>query len=236
LIELFGDRGTILGSPELRPERGPSGDFGAVWAPAKALGEIDHILVESDVFATRAHDTIALVSTAGFVARALNVADSQTYGAELVASARFARTVSLTANYTRLITQQISPEVSFDGKALPRQPDHAIYARADIVQRAFDRRASVWIDGSWQSISYLDQANLQRVPARALVGTGARVELIAGVAIAVAVENLADVRVEHLPLDPPPRPDLTQMPTALADVAGFPLPGRSYYVSLDWSH
>ena len=44
------------------------------------------------------------------------------------------------------------------------------------------------------------------------------------------------MRIQYLPLDPPPRPDLTQTPTALADVAGFPLPGRTFYLSLDWSH
>jgi len=45
-----------------------------------------------------------------------------------------------------------------------------------------------------------------------------------------------DERVQYLPLVPAPRPDLTETPTALADVAGFPLPGRSLFVSLDWSH
>jgi len=36
LVEVFGDRGYIVGSPSLKPERGPSGDLGAVWAPAEA--------------------------------------------------------------------------------------------------------------------------------------------------------------------------------------------------------
>src|SRR5207247_2634121 len=37
LIELFGDRGTIVGTPALLPERGPSADAGVVYAPARAL-------------------------------------------------------------------------------------------------------------------------------------------------------------------------------------------------------
>ena len=85
-------------------------------------------------------------------------------------------------------------------------------------------------------MTYLDQANLMTVPSRALVGAGVRVELGGGLAAAVAVENATDERIQHLPLDPPPRPDLTETPTALADLAGFPLPGRTLYVSLDWSH
>lgn len=236
LIELFGNRGTIIGSPELLPERGPSADVGVVWAPSRALGVVDRVLVEASAFGTRAHDTIAFVSSVGYVARALNVANSQSYGGELVASARVARRLSLTANYTRLVTQQLTDDASFANKALPRQPGHAVYARADVVECVLGRRVSAWLDGSYQSSTYLDQANLMTVPARLLAGTGARVEIGGGAAVSLAVENLADARIEHLPLDPPPRPDLTSTPTALADVAGFPLPGRTFYVSFDWSY
>lgn len=236
LVELFGNRGTVVGSPELRPERGPSTDIGVVWAPAKALGAVDRILVEASAFGTRSRDTIAFVSSVGYVARAMNVAASQTYGGEVAASARFARTVSVTANYTRLVTQQLSEEVSFANKALPRQPAHAVYARVDAMRRVLGRRTAAWVDGSWQSTTYLDQANLMTIPARTLAGAGARVEVAAGVSAALTVENMFDVRVQHLPLDPAPRPDLTQTPMALADVAGFPLPGRTVYLSLDWSY
>ncbi|HEY5927951.1 MAG TPA: TonB-dependent receptor [Kofleriaceae bacterium] len=236
LIELFGNRGSIIGSPELLPERGPSTDVGVVWAPSEALGPIDRILVEASAFGTRARDTIAFVSSVGFVARAMNVANSQSYGGELVASARLARTVSVTANYTRLVTQQLTEEVSFANKALPRQPGHAVYARVDVVRRVLARNASLWLDGSFQSRTFLDQANLMTVPGRALAGAGMRVEIAGGLAAALAVENLTDARIQFLPLDPPPRPDLTETKAALADLAGFPLPGRTFYVSLDWSH
>ncbi|HEU4615810.1 MAG TPA: hypothetical protein VFS15_27125, partial [Kofleriaceae bacterium] len=81
-----------------------------------------------------------------------------------------------------------------------------------------------------------DQANFATIPARALAGAGARVELASGLGVSLAVENLTDTRIEYTPLDPPPRPDLTETPTALVDVGGYPLPGRTFYVSLDWSH
>ena len=53
---------------------------------------------------------------------------------------------------------------------------------------------------------------------------------------AEAVENLADALITYLPLDPPPSPQLTETPTPLVDVAGFPLPVRSFYLSLDWTY
>lgn len=236
LVELFGNRGTIIGSPELRPERGPSTDVGVVWAPAKALGSVDRILVEASAFGTRSRNTIAFVTSVGYVARALNVANSQTYGGELVASTRLARAVSLTVNYTRLVTQQLTEEASFANKALPREPGHAVYARVDGQHRIAGHRAELWLDTSWQSQTYLDQANLVEIPARTLVGTGARVEVAGGVNASLVVENALDVRLQHLPLDPPPRPDLTSTTMPLADIAGFPLPGRTVYLTLDWSY
>jgi vitamin B12 transporter len=236
LTEVFGDRGYILGSPDLRPERGPSGDLGGAWAPAKPIGDFDRIFVEADAFMHRAHDTIALITSAGFVARATNIGDTQAYGAELVASARYARTLSVTANYTRLVTEQLAGDPSVNGKPVPREPGHALNARADVTRRVLGHLAAVWLEASWQATSFLDPASLGRVPGRVLVGAGARVEIAGGLALAVSVENLGDLRITHLPLDPPPSPSLTEAPTALTDVAGFPLPGRSFYLTLDWTY
>jgi iron complex outermembrane receptor protein len=232
LLELFGDRGYILGAPDLKPERGPSCDVGGVWAPARSRGVLDRILVEADVFATRARDTIAFITTAGFVARAQNIGQTETYGAELVASARVARTLSLTASYTRLDTEQISDDVNLAGKPIPRDPGHALYARADLVRPRF----ALWLDAGYQSESALDPAGLGSVPARTLVGAGATVPIAAGFAISLSFDNLLDARITDLPLVPPPSPTFTTSPTPLSDVAGFPLPGRSFYLTLQWSH
>ncbi len=40
-IELFGDRGFLLGTPTLKPEQGPSAEFGAVWRTAHAHRRVD---------------------------------------------------------------------------------------------------------------------------------------------------------------------------------------------------
>jgi outer membrane cobalamin receptor len=236
LIELFGNRGAVVGSPELRAERGASTDVGVVWAPAAPLGAVDRILVEASAFGTRSKDRIAFEPSIGAVTRAMNVANSQSYGGELVASARVARTLSLTANYTRLVAQQLSDDPNFANKAIQREPAHAVYARADLTRQLMGRRGSLWLDTQYQSATYLDQANLRLVPSRLLVGAGARAEVYAGLAASITVENVTDSRIQYMPLARSPRPDLTETPRALEDVAGFPLPGRTLFVSLDWSH
>jgi iron complex outermembrane receptor protein len=237
LLELFGDRGMIVGAPDLLPERGPSADLGVVWAPAREVptdvGPIDRILVEAAAFAARPRDTIALISTAGFVARAENVGATSRRGAELVLAARFSRTLSLTASYTRLATAQQTIDPSLRGKPLPRTPGHLGYGRAELARRLAGRLASLWSDVAVQSTATLDAAGFRRVPARALVGAGARLELTFGLAAAFAVANLGGTRVVTIP---PERPIDPPVRTALADLAGYPLPGRSFYLSLDWTH
>lgn len=71
------------------------------------------------------------------------------------------------------------------------------------------------------------------MPARTLVGAGAKLDVTAALALGVEVKNLLDRRVEQVPLDPPPRPDLTSVPRAISDLVGFPLPGRAIYVRAD---
>ena len=95
------------------------------------------------------------------------------------------------------------------------------------------RATTVWIDTAAQSTSYLDRANFARVPGRVLIGAGARVEVIPKLGLAFSVDNLANTRVVELP---PDRPIDEPLRIPLSDVAGFPLPGRSFYLALDWTH
>jgi iron complex outermembrane receptor protein len=235
-VELFGDRGFIVGAPGLRPETGVTGDAGVVWAPARRFANVDRIVVEAAAFASAPADTIALVTTAGGIARARNTGDARILGLELAAAARLDRTLSVTASYTLLDAVQQTDEPSFAGKRLPRQPMHALYARADFAAPVLGRLAIVWTDVEWQSTTYLDQANLLASPGRVLAGAGVKAELGAGVLVGFEVKNFTDRKLVSRTLDPPPRPDLATVPMALSDVAGFPLPGRAFYVTAEWTH
>ena len=234
LLELYGDRGFYVGSPDLRAERGPSLDAGVVLAPDRRLGAVDRILVETAAFASWPRDTIAVVTTGGLVARPLNVGDSRIAGVEASASARLGRTVTLAGNYTFLATEQQSATPSYDQKPLPQRPRHAAYARADVARTVRGRTGVVWLDLAWIAGNYLDQAALNRVPARRLVGAGVKLEVGGGVTVGVEAKNLLDARIEHVPLDPAPRPDLSRVPRAVADFGGHPLPGRAFYLAVEW--
>ncbi len=234
LIELFGDRGFIVGTPELKAETGPSFDLGVVWAPAAATGPVDRTLVEVSGFFNYARDAILFVNT-GFVARPRNAGAAQNVGLELAGTTRLWRALQLTANYTLQLSEQLEDEPSYDGQDLPRHPRHDAYGRLEAHARTFGRQLRGYGELHWISQSSLDRAGLQTVPARLLVGTGASVELVPRLELSLEIKNLLDRQVEELPLEPPPRPDFTSTPVAIADLSGLPLPGRHLFVSLEWS-
>jgi iron complex outermembrane receptor protein len=235
-VELFGDRGFIIGSPGLRAETGLSADAGVVWAPARAVRNVDRIVIEAAAFASLPRDAITLVSSAAGVARAHNTGDARVVGIELAGAARVDRALTVVANYTVVDAVQRTMEPSFAGKRVPRQPRHALYVRADFATRIAGRLAVVWADTEWCSTAYLDQANLLAAPGRVLAGAGVKLGLPAGFLVGFEVKNLTDRKLATRVLDPPPRPDLTSVPMALSDVAGFPLPGRALYLTAEWTH
>jgi iron complex outermembrane receptor protein len=147
---------------------------------------------------------------------------------------RIARALTLTGNYTHMKTRQVDTMPSYEGKELPQRPRHQVFGRAELAHRLAGRLAAVWGDAALTSGNLLDPANLDRVPDRALFGAGIMLELGAGLSAALEGKNLADQRIEDIPLDPPPRPDLTSAPAAVADFFGYPLPGRAFYLTVQW--
>jgi iron complex outermembrane receptor protein len=234
LVELFGDRGYLVGDPSLSPETGVSADLGLSYASGPPRGALDRVYAELAAFGSRPHDAIAFVPSAGRVAVAKNLGDADIWGAEAELSVRLWRAVTATASYTYLASRQRSATPAFDAKRLPGRPLHQAFARVDAARRVLGRLVVAWADVDLSSGNFLDAANLNQVPARRLVGCGLKLEPVAGLVVAAEVKNLFHARVEDVALDPAPRPDLARVPRAIADYLGYPLPGRALYLSMDW--
>jgi iron complex outermembrane receptor protein len=231
VVELFGDRGFIAGNPLLEPEIGIAGDAGLVAAPAERFGPVDRVYLEAALFAATVEDLIAFLPTAGRFARAGNLSDARLGGVEAAFAARFFRTATVTGNYTFLESRQLSEQVAVDGKRLPGRPMHELYLRLDVARRLGRSgvTAGVFADLNLASGNYLDEGNLNEVPGRRFIGAGVRLSPWAGLSLVAEVKNLLDHRVESV------GPAGREVPRAVADVLDFPLPGRAFYFTLDWS-
>ena len=174
------------------------------------------------------------VPTAAYTTVARNLGRALVWGGELVASARAARALTVTVDYTYLDSRQSDTLLAYEDKELPQRPRHHLHARADLAARALDRLAVLFVDAALVSGNYLDPGNNSLVPPRALLGAGLKLEIAPGLLAALEGKNLTDARVEDVPLDPPPRPDLTRAPRAITDFFGYPLPGRAFYLTLQW--
>jgi iron complex outermembrane receptor protein len=229
VLELFGDRGYVVGDPSLPSEAGLSADLGLVLAPARAFHlrglAADRLYLETAAFTRRSRHTIGFVTTAG-VSGARDLGDAQAHGIETGASARLAGMITLSGNHTWLTTRQESPIVSYDGKPLPGRPRHQIFGRVDATGMLRGRRASVWADALWTTGNVLDRAGLNHVPGRELLGAGLAIEIAAGLQLGLEGKNLTNHRVETIAW--------TDSPRAVADYFGYPLPGRTFYVTAEW--
>jgi len=233
LFELFGDRGYVVGNPSLRPEKGMAADLGVVAASAAGPAFLDRLFLETAAFASRADDVIVFTANAGGFTGAANLEAATIVGAEVAASARFMRALTLTGNYTSMWTRRDSAMASADGKELPQRPRHQLYGRADLELRIGGRKQALWADATLISQSFLDAGNRDPIPRRLFVGAGLKAEVHGPMAVGIEAKNLFDERVESIELSPAPSPELSRVPRAIADFFGYPLPGRALYATVE---
>tara|TARA_R110002096_G_scaffold239101_2_gene430767 strand:+ start:2754 stop:4793 length:2040 start_codon:yes stop_codon:yes gene_type:complete len=235
LIEAFGDRGFLLGNSELREEVGVTGDGGIVWAPAHSLGVFDRIYLEAVAFASVSDDPIVFVNRNGLVAQAINIDGASTLGSEVVGSIRLLQSVTLTSNYS-LLASSNKADGAANGNQLPGRPRHRLYGRIDAAWEPWGHLLVLWGDALRQSGNFVDELNIYELPARSLFGVGAKVAATKTLLVGIEVKNAANVRQQSVELDPAPSDEFRQTPRALSDLHGYPLPGRSLYINLQWNH
>ncbi|MBK7974676.1 MAG: TonB-dependent receptor [Deltaproteobacteria bacterium] len=208
-LELFGDRGSIVGNPKLDPERGFSWDLGLAVTPED--GELVRaVRLEAIYFYADVDDRILFIQNSQRTAVAENIARSRNQGVELTAAAAFPAGFRATANATFQRTEDLSPSPSRHGNDLPGQP------RTDVVGRVEWREAPVTLftEVEYLGKNFLDPANLQEVSDRFLVAAGFKLRVTDELGLTFEARNLADDRV--------------------SDVIGYPLPGRSFFGSIEW--
>ncbi len=208
MLETFGAGGTVEANTELGPETARSVDGGVVLSPWGG-----RLFFEASVFRVETEDLIIFLQNSQRTVKAFNLESAATDGVELSARGTLGAW-SLSGAYTHLDAVNTGPSPVYEGKTLPYTPEHELFARASWS----DDVATFWYEHRRQSESWRDRANLpeNRSEARHLAGGGFRFELVPGrLALAGEVVNIGNERT--------------------ADVEGFPLPGRSAYVTLEYT-
>lgn len=218
-VELYGDRGALVGDPTLRPERALAADLGLRGGVAAGSVGLGYELVG---FATRAADLITFEELGEGTLVARNVESATLLGLELVLGLS-ARGVRSTLSYTLLHTENTSTEPLVAGRPLPGRPVHDLAYDAAYDLGPLDLHYGVDAIAGTTA----DTAGRIELPARFLHAASAGFTL-PPVRVGLAVENLGDLRVLHRPSALGARP----VAVPVSDFLDFPLPGRTFWLTV----
>jgi iron complex outermembrane receptor protein len=211
MLELFGANGYVVGNAELRPEEGTTTDVGVVFRMERP-GVVSSVL-EAAAFLSERDDLITFLQSSPTRVKAFNLESARVAGLELSARCMWERGLELSVSYTREDARNTGPSPIYHDKRIPYVPQDKLFVRTALAVGRITFRYDYHFEGD----TYRDRANLPEnmSPARHLHGVGARVELTEDLALDAQVQNVFDA--------------------AVADVEGYPLPGRTFYVTLKFA-
>jgi iron complex outermembrane receptor protein len=224
LTELFGNNGVVAGNPDLEPETATSWDVGFRARSPWTNAVLTDATFESAYFWSDIDDVIVLVPSSVNVFTPKNIASATIRGQEVALRMGLADRVLVTANYTHQNARNTTAGSDYDGNRLPNRPAHEAYVRlalswSDARPLPLGRLSTrLWPGRAYYDVdliadNYLDRANTMRVGSRIYHGLGLDLALPwAGLHVAWELKNFTN--------------DQT------VDALGFPLPGRSVFVTL----
>lgn len=228
--ELFGDRGALIGNPDLRPERGVQWDVGArVLAPEawtlQGSVEVGH-------FWNAVDDLIVMVQNAQRTSVPVNLERGWIQGLEAALTLQ-APWLEAQSNLTRTTSVNLSSREQFANNQLPRVPTWQLFQRTAAVWRDTVRLGHTW---SHTDGNYWDRTNYYRAAPRSFHGAFLRVSP-GGPWPSLEVDglNLTDRIAEVVPRNPLDPDDPARVVQPTTDFVGYPLPGRTVLVTLRWA-
>ena len=215
MFERYGNTGQILGNPNLVPETGTNADVGVNWTRA---GERLRLSFDGAMFATWATHLIYFRQDDNHLLRPGNVGRARVLGAEVSATADWRHLLRFFGQTTFTDARNLENVSGSYDKQLPHRPRLRAYARPELrhLRLAGRWRWGLYADLDVTSGNYLDTPNLVEVNPRVLLGAGGQIEAPHwGLRLVVSAYNLSNTHV--------------------VDFLGYPLPGRSVFLTLQWS-
>jgi outer membrane cobalamin receptor len=236
-VERFGNRGSFIGDPLLKPESATTIDLGASFT--KKLGRVK-LHLEAATFATFAEDLIVFVPVSAYGrAKAVNIGRGRILGTESEARAS-AYGFDLRLSHTALATANES-ECRFVARVcerppLPGRPQNDFVGDLSYTIGALRLRYGIDVVTG----IYKDQQGTLVVPDRVLHSTGARLEVprATGLSLSLDVRNLFDLRVAEYAgvgvLGGGAAGNAGIVRAPIGDALDYPIPGRRILFSARW--
>jgi iron complex outermembrane receptor protein len=210
-LELFGEKGQILGNSDLKPEKSQNREFGIytnfIWQSILTKSEIN-------IFEKNIQDMILFIPNSQFSLRADNIDKARIRGLEISNSITWNHLTGR-VNYTYQIAKNESASPALNGKYLPLRPANELYGLIYYGNTPIQIGADITYIGA----VFRDRTNeyVNYLPARDIYGafftySFLRKENGDDWKITLEIKNITDKR--------------------FSDLIGYPLPGRVWYLNL----
>jgi hypothetical protein len=221
----YGAGGGVLGNPDLRPETRFGGDLTQRLAVHRGVLALQ---VLQSAYLREARDLIVYIEAANGTRTPQNVARARLRGLEHELDMALWSTLHIRTGWAW--AQALDRTPGGLGRPLPQRPRHAGFGEVRVASARWAWSARVDADGERTTTRSAGSVS----PARVELGTTLRwaPEVARGVALSIEATNLLNVRSAEVELQDGGSP--VRVPRAIADFAGFPLPGRQVFVSLSY--
>jgi iron complex outermembrane receptor protein len=210
LYELFGDRGFVIGNADLKPEKGENYDFGFILDLNQSINR--NGIFELSAFVSEVENLITFIQNSQRTAVAMNVSRAEINGVEAALQLQAGPRWLFSSNYTYQETEDDGDVPFWRGNQLPGRHENQFNFT---VKNTFGAGHAWFFELARDNGNFLDAANLKPVPARNIQNLGLTWNAQWG-KITFEVKNFGDEQV--------------------SDVVGFPLPGRSFNVTINMQH
>ncbi len=228
--ELFGDRGGVVGNAGLLPETGTTVD-GGVRAKIDAPGVV--AVVDAAGFSTQTDNKIVFVQNSQRTVRPINVSGAVVRGFEGAVRLELLEFVQSRTSFSRTWSRNLSGLSAYSGNQLPGIPAYELWQQTSVH---WDDRFVLGHNYSMTDGEFWDRTNWYRAAPRHLHSAFTRIKPVSrGPELEFELRNLTNQIVETVPRDPLNPNDGNEIITAIDDFNGYPLPGRTWLVSLRWS-
>lgn len=217
LGELYGMSTIVRSEPLLESETGTTFDAGVRYTH-RLGGEVIPLFAAASGYVRRSSDLIAFDQTAQDYIVPVNVGEARVMGFELEAGLGFLRHFSLDMALTAVDPRDRTPDRDYKNDVLPFQSKLAVasglFATSGPTGLVWAEKLELRLSHLYQSNRYANRAGTALIPEQHTLDLDASVAALeGGLVLRARVVNLFD--------------------TARYDVVGFPLPGRSFFTSLE---
>lgn len=206
-LELFGDRGSVVGNPTLRPQESINWDIGLSVEDKSKEDWWQEVLFKSSYFERYLDDLIQFQNAISF-AQAQNVGEAKVSGIETHFYFEFLNHLSTTVTYT---FQRAKDRALYDGRYLVGRPKHELNTKLSFWHKSFKSFVSL----NYMDKNFSDPLNTRSIDRRFMLHAGLSYKLKKNYIFAFEAKNLTNEQVE--------------------DVLGYPLPGRSFFGKIQFS-